>query len=397
MSQRLTNREDWQALREVPELVAAILSSDAPALRLQQQLRAKYEPRLVRLALQLVDSRKRASARFERSESMWFDRVGLEQASSEIVSRHKARRFEGLTWDLCCGIGGDALALGERGLVIAVDCDAARAQCCRWNAQTYDVGRNVAVIVADVGKLESFDGLVHIDPDQRAGGAKRSHRIEDSEPGRGYLEELVSKGRGGAIKLSPAANFLGKFMGCEIELISVHRECKQAVIWFGELAGELPAGQANLFRTTVLPDGATLSGHPLGTPFRQEPIGEFLFDPDPSVVRAGLVDVLAEEQGWWRLDDREEYLSGNSPADCPMARCFRVESVTTNRVKAIREAARSAGFGPVEIKCRHVPVDADKLRRKLKLDGDRPGVILVARIGGRTRAVIAERLQQTVA
>lgn len=397
MSDRLTNWGAWLALREVPELVAAILSSDESALRLQGQLRAQYEPQLVRLALQLVDCRKRAAARFERSESMWFDRVGLEQASSEIVSRHKARRFEGPTWDLCCGVGGDALALGERGLVIAIDCDAARAQCCRWNAQTYGVDGNVAVVVADVGKLGPLDGLVHIDPDQRAGGRKRSHRIEDSEPGRGYLEELIGRVEGGAIKLSPAANFLGKFMGCEIELISVQRECKQAVIWFGGLAGELPPGQANLFRTTVLPDGATLSGHPLGVPFRLEPIGEFLFDPDPSVVRAGLVDVLAEEQGWWRLDDREEYLSGKSPAECPMAQCFRVVSVTTNRVKAIREAARSAGFGPVEIKCRHVPVDADKLRKKLKLDGDRPGVILVARIGGRTRAVIAERRERSVA
>ena len=74
-----------------------------------------------------------------------------------------------------------------------------------------------------------------------------------------------------------------------------------------------------------------------------------------------------------------------------MAQCFRVEQVTNNRVRAIRDAARAAGFGPVEIKCRHVRVDAERLRRKLRLDGDRPGVILVARIDGRTRAVIAQR------
>jgi hypothetical protein len=37
-------------------------------------------------------------------------------------------------------------------------------------------------------------------------------------------------------------------------------------------------------------------------------------------------------------------------------------------------------------------VDAEVLRRKLKLDGDRPGVVVVARIQGRTRAVIAHRV-----
>lgn len=391
MSGWQTDWKRWIALREAPELLASILASHAPELRLQEELRVTYEPDLVRLALTLVDARKRAEGRFDRCEAMWFDRIGLEQASSEIVSRHKAGRFEGRTWDLCCGVGGDALALADRGEVIAVDRDAARVQCCRWNTQVYGVDEKVAVAVADVGKLGRLDGLVHIDPDQRAGGRRRSHRIEDSEPGRGFLEELVGTAEGGAIKLSPAANFLGKFAGCEVEVVSVQRECKQAIIWFGSLAGNLPQGQPNLFRTTVLPSGETMAGHPLGVPFRQEPIGQFLFDPDPSVVRSGLVDVLAEKHGWWRLDDREEYLSGPAAVESPMAQCFRVEQVTNNRVRAIRDAARAAGFGPVEIKCRHVRVDAERLRRKLRLDGDRPGVILVARLDGRTRAVIAQR------
>ena len=57
---------------------------------------------------------------------MWFERTGLEQATAEPVARHKARRFAGRTAtviDLCCGIGGDTLALADWAEVVAVDLD----------------------------------------------------------------------------------------------------------------------------------------------------------------------------------------------------------------------------------------------------------------------------------
>jgi hypothetical protein len=392
----MSDWDRWIGLRSAPELLLAVQEGAGAELGLQDRLRQRFDADLVRTVFQLCDARSRADSRFSRGEEMWLDRVGLEQATSEAVAIHKAQRFSGLTWDLCCGIGGDALALGARCDVVAVDRDPARALCCHWNSGVYEVGDRVAVLVADIRQLGPFGGLVHIDPDQRPDGRRRSHRIEDAEPGREYLEELVSvrsgSPEGGAIKLSPAANFLGKFSGCEVELVSLGRECKQAVIWFGALAGPPPAGQPQLFRATSLPTGETLCGHPLAVEFRMEDPGEYLLDPDPAVVRSGLVDRLAEVCGGWRLDDREEYLSADVPSQTSLAQCFRIEAVTANKTRAIRDAARAAGFGPLEIKCRHVGVDADVLRRKLKLEGDRPGVVIVARIKGRTRAVIAHRV-----
>ena len=393
MNQQLSEWDRWLGLRAAPEILEAVAEGGQAELGLQDRLRKQFHEDLVRLAFRLTDNRKRAAGRFRLNESMWFDRVGLEQASSETVSNHKALRFEGAaTWDLCCGVGGDALALGAKGDVFAVDRDPARALCARWNTDLYGVGSRVCVVVADVLKMNEFQGLVHVDPDQRAGGHARSHRIEDAVPGRDYLDALTVQAEGGAIKLSPAANFLGKFAGCEIELVSVGRECKQAVVWFGALAGPPPVGQPQLFRATSLPSGETLEGHPLSAPFRKDAPGGFLLDPDPAVVRSGLVDRLAEVCDGWRLDDREEYLSTDRPAETSLAQCFKVETVTANKPRAIRDAARELGFGPLEVKCRHVAVDAEVLRRKLKLDGDVPGVVIVAKIDGRTRAVLATRV-----
>jgi hypothetical protein len=398
MNRPLSEWERWVGLRGAPELLSAVSEGDLAELGLQDRLRKTFDPDLVRTAFTLLGARQRAVGRFVLGSEMWFDRVGLEQATGEAVALHKASRFEDRVWDLCCGIGGDAIALGGHCDVVAVDRDPGRALCCRWNVDACGVGSRVGVVVGDIKRMGGLSGLVHIDPDQRQGGGRRSHRIEDAEPGREYLEQLSAGGGsgggvpGGAIKLSPAANFLGKFAGCEIELISVGRECKQAVIWFGDLAGRPPVGQPQLFRATSLPANETLEGHPLSAPFRLDSPGEFLLDPDPAVVRAGLVDRLAEVSGGWRLDDREEYLSAGEPSRTSLAQCFRIETVTANKPKAIREAARAAGFGPIEIKCRHVPVNAEALRRKLKLDGDRPGVVIVAKIAGKTRAVIAHRV-----
>lgn len=382
----------WKALEAAPQLVREAATSQEPELRLQQRLRKRFDADVVRDALQLADLRQRATARFTRGEEMWFDSVGLQQATAEIVAQHKATRFEGPVQDLCCGIGGDALALARRGPVLAVDRDPGRGLCCSWNARLHGVTEQLRVLVADVEQLEVRTDLVHIDPDQRARpGGRRTSRIQDAVPGKEFLDALQKRVAGGAIKLSPAANFLGYFPDCEVELVSLKGECKQAVVWFGDLAGARPEDQRQLFRATVLPDAATISGHPLTSPLRVEPPGEYLFDPDPAVVRAGLVDVLAETYGLWRLDESEEYLGGCEPMKTPFARCFRIEAVTLQRTRAIREAARVADFGPVEIKCRHVPVDADAMRKKLKLGGNEAGVILVARIDGRTRAVVARR------
>ena len=123
------------------------------------------------------------------------------------------------------------------------DRDPARALCARWNTDLYGVGSRVCVVVADVLKINEFQGLVHVDPDQRAGGHARSHRIEDAVPGRDYLDALTVQAEGGAIKLSPAANFLGKFAGCEIELVT--RLTKQRFVSFASPCDSLTQTKLN--------------------------------------------------------------------------------------------------------------------------------------------------------
>lgn len=377
-----------------PELLEEIGSSSDSELSLQNRLRQRYPADLVRAACTLTDLRRRASGKFSRAARMWFDRVGLEQATSEAVARHKSRRFAKATqrmpsstvFDLCCGIGGDALALSEElEHVIAVDRSPAACLRTRLNAEVYGVVENIETLVTDVEQVDVAGTYVHIDPDRRA-GRDRALRLDDYQPGLEFLLRLIEITPGGGIKLSPASNFGGKFPGCEVELISLHGECKEATVWYGTLAGDQPA------RATLLPSGFTLTADPWQHRARPVALGRFLYDPDPAIVRAGLVDALTDALPLHRLDASEEYLTGETLVESSAVTAFEVLADLANNPKEIRRYFRQADFHEVEIKCRHVPVAIDEVRRKLPLHGRDKGVLCFARVQGKTRAIVARRL-----
>jgi SAM-dependent methyltransferase len=312
----------------------------------------------VRAALTLAGLRHQARTKFTRADQMWFDRTRLEQSTQELVARHKAQRFarcsDQTVLDLCCGLGADALAIAEQARVLAVDASPLATWYTRQNAAVYEVAERVGTLVSPAESVEVTGRFVHLDPDRRTNGQRQV--------------------------------FGGKFAGCEIELISVQGECKEATIWFGALRDPAP------FRATVLPSGATIAGDPWDYRPRVTPLGPYLFDPDPAVVRAGLVDCLAESIGLTRIDDAEEYLTGDQPVRSPFVRGFEVLADLTNNPTEIRDYFRKSSFGQVEIKCRHIRVDADAVRRKLPLPGKEPGVLLFVRAAGKARAIVARRL-----
>lgn len=373
-------------LRAHPELFAQIAAHQGTELSLQKILRETFAPELVAAAIQLSELRERGTVKFSRTSNMWFDRTGLEQATPEAVAVHKARRFSGTVLDLCSGIGGDSIALAEHCHVTAIDLNPAACLRCWWNAEAYGVQPNLQVECGDVELYDPGAHLVHLDPDRRPGSGGRTVRLEDAVPGLPFLKELIRKARGGAIKLSPAANFIGKFPEAELELVSLNGECKEATLWFGELA------EPGLWRATVLPAGESLAGNPLDSWSETAEPGRFIYDPDPAIVRSGMIELLAERLELFRLDDAEEYLTGPNLVESPFVRAFEVIDVLPYKEKEIRRYFRDTEFGQLEIKCRHIPVPIESLRKKLRLEGNQPGVLIVARVAGSSRAIVCRRV-----
>lgn len=384
-------------LRATPGIFAQIANWTGTELALQKQLRSEYSDALTRAALQLAGLRTRAREKFSRASELWCDRQSLEQSTNEAVAQYKAERFAeciaaddpGLpVVDVCAGIGGDALSLARELPVLAVERDPLIATLLTWNAELYGVAERVQTRVVDARELDLAGRWLHLDPDRRPGTGGRVWRIEDYEPELDQLRAWMAAARGGALKLSPACNFAGKFhdLSVETELISLRGECKEATIWFGDLVDE------PLWRATVLPEGATIAGYPSSALAEQSALRGYLYDPDPAVVRAGLVDLLAETEGLARLDREEEYLTSEELFDTPFAQAFAVVAELPNNDREIRAQVKAQHWHEIEIKCRHVPVKAAQVRQKLTLDGTGSGTLFIAKIQGRTRAILARRV-----
>lgn len=387
-SESSSDLECFRQIHERHEIFELIQDHSGTEFQLQKLLRKNYSQELVRGALTLAELRTRGRAKFSRADQMWFDRKSLEQATPELVSQHKASRFSGTVYDFCCGMGGDLVALANNATVIGVDLEPLLCQFAYWNSEVYCVSESVSVMNSPIEEIQDREGYLHIDPDRRPGSGGKVIRIEDYLPGLETLLELIPQFQGGAIKLSPASNFGGKFPETEVELISLNGECKEATVWFGELAGEQEYRATAISKTGEV---NSIAGHPLDAFVDVTEPRSYIYDPDPSVVRSGLLDVAANQYSLNRLDSEEEYLTSTDPIDSPFFRRFKILAELPNNDREIRKYFRTASFGQLEIKCRRIPVSIEGTRRKLSLKGDVAGVLIIARLKGKARALICER------
>ena len=273
--------------------------------------------------------------------------------------------------------------------VVAVDLDEGMTRRARWNAEVHGVGHRLAPLRARVEETAiPPDCLVHIDPDRRAHSTTRARSIDGYAPGLGTLHALVAQARGGAIKLGPACDFEAAFAGLpvEIEVVSLGGECKEATVWFGDLAGATR-------RATCLPDGATWTDRdaPPSAPRLADRPCDWVFDPDPSLGRAGLLDGFAAAHGLARLGPSCDLLTGPDRVDSPFLSAFEVDETMPLDLKRLRRAVADRHLGPLEIKTRGLDLRPEDLRKTLRPDGPNPATLLLVGGRGPSMAIVARR------
>ncbi|NLE38246.1 MAG: hypothetical protein GX621_09505 [Pirellulaceae bacterium] len=360
-------------------------------------LRRELSAERTHLILEQLELRRRARAKFVLADRMFFTRLGLEQATDQVVATYKARRLDGgVTFDLCCGIGGDLAALGVRGPAIGVDRNRMHALLARENARVAGKGGDVAVVVGDVTELHLDENIVwHLDPDRRADG-RRSTQVAFHSPGLGVIEGMRGRDPDAAIKLAPAADPPAEWQAAaELEWISRQHECRQLVAWFGHLAEQPGLRRATILRATTLadePEAYCLIGRPGRPREASGQIGRYVFEPDSAVLAADLTGELADQHALSALTVGGGYLTGDEPIESPLMARFEVlESLPFDKRRVKRLLAQRE-FGRLEIKFRGVPIQPDTLRRQLRVKGDVSGVLLLARRGESVTAIVARRL-----
>lgn len=374
---------------------------EGDTLREMERLRQRVPPERGRAALELALLRRRAGAKFPAAARLYFTREALEQASAAPVAAHRATRLapRGHVADLGCGIGGDTLALATAGArVTAVERDPLRLAMARANAEALGLSERIDWRLSDlaVAAPPPSDALFS-DPGRRAGGQRRFD-VESYDPPLSRVLAWRAYNPALAVKVAPGIDLAALPADAEIEFVSLDGELKEAVIWCGPLAQV--ARRASLLRAEANGQVATYTlwaGH--GAVHPTAPLAEpdaFLYEPDPAVIRAGLVTDLALQLEAAQLDPTIAYLTAPTCVATPFARAWRVLEWFPFSLKRLRARLRELGAGPVTVKKRGSPLDSDALARQLSGPGTRPLVVALTQVRGRPVALLCDAPVPTV-
>jgi len=379
------------------------------SLKLSESLRARgYAPELVSAALTQAKLRTQARAKFgEFAGHMVFTRNGLEQATRWSVAALHARRFAQahLTHiaDLGCGIGADSLALAalER-TVTAVDKDELTAAVATVNLTGWP---RTAVLCGDVETLDlagldngAPDG-VWLDPARRVTGSGRTQRVFDPEafsPPLSFVTGLAGEGLAVGAKLGPGIPHEHIPDGAEAQWVSDHGDVVEVVLWFNAVRRPEVARAALVLGSHA--DGtataAELTSESWESPAPEGEllgeVGEYFYEPDGAVIRAGLVTDLARALDARLIHPTIAYLSGDELHESPLATAYRVREVLGHNVKTLKKWVRDHNVGTLNIKKRGTDVTPEQLRRQLAPRGTEQATLVMTRLqhDGRERRVV---------
>ena len=263
-----------------------------------QVLNRLYPADLARAALETAILRLEAVKKFPGANRMYFTRQALEQASSSEVSNYRAERFQpfDVKADLGCSIGGDTLSLAAAGFTTGIDLNPLRLAIAQANVQALGLSNKIIFLQADLfaslpltpaPSSLSPNIALFFDPARRVDG-RRIFRVNDYVPPLRIINAWLPRFPAIGVKISPGVNLaeLGSY-DAEIEFISLRGELKEAVLWFGPL-------KTARRRATILPGDHTLISDNEPDVQLSEPRAT-IYEPDPAVLRAGLVRTLGSK------------------------------------------------------------------------------------------------------
>lgn len=368
-------------------LAAAQALSGLDPLQAGERLRRDHDPALAAAALQQLELRSRANAKFgDDTAHVLLTRDGLEQATRAVVAQWRAAELQARgvqrVVDLGCGLGSDALACARQGIgVVAVERDPVTAVFARANLSPYGVEVQVGEAEELAPSLLGEGTAVLADPARRTGRG-RTWQVSDFTPSYELVTDLV-RTHGGVVKFGPGLPYGLVADDLDATWVSDRHDAVEVSLWG-------PGGSAER-SAVVLPTGDRLvvdaeAEAGVGG------LGRWLVEPDPAVIRAEDVDTLAVRIGGRRLARQIAYLACDEPVATPYGTVFEVLESFAWKEKLLRAWVRDHDIGTLEIKKRGIEVDPSQLRRRLKLSGTASATVVITPTPEGARVLVVRRV-----
>lgn len=390
------------------ELAQTALKAGTDPLKLASDLERRFSlPASYRTACALqAELRNRLELRWGSAPNWLLTRDGIEQATHPLVRKWRSQKLAGIPVnsiaDLGCGLGFESATFAEHGLkVIAVERDPEVHAIVQKNlagteVRKFDVVENSNQLMEVLDSVES----IFIDPARRDSKAARNisgnsgNRISDPRdwsPSWDWILQLAKQHPKLIAKVAPGINHDLLPFDSHTYWFAIRGSLVEASVWF-------PGFGINPGKTAItinrFGDLESISSDDAKTDELTN-IGRYVLDASPAVTRAGLVQHLAARTNSSRIDENLGFLTCEiEPEESGLFSTYEVIEVLEFDEQKIAGALKKNLAYDVQIISRGYRGDVELLTKKLKkgLVGDKLICLLLARIGEKTQAILAQRV-----
>lgn len=358
--------------------------------------------------LQQVEGRERTAEKlptFATIEDWWYPvRLSCEQCSSELAARYKASLissdrlsranlgFQVSNFvDLTGGYGVDTYFLSEQ--FQHTDYVEQNAELCRiaeHNKGLWVTGYGLREISVHNTSAEEFLAsageydLIFIDPARRDSHGGKVFRLEDCTPNVvDLLPTLLAHGKRVMIKLSPmldltqAVTSLSQ-VSWDIYVVAIKNEVKELLLLSGG-TGRITAidlakkEQVFVFTKDEEQKAQSAIGH------LSLEIGNYLYEPNAAILKAGAYKLVAERFGLHKLDINTHL--------------YASATLIPNFPGRIWKIVDKQDLKQANVLCRNYPLTPEQVKKKLHLRDGGTAYVIGCRVAGKPTLLFAERVE----
>jgi len=310
--------------------------------------------------------------------NLLYTPLALEQSSGERTAVYKASLMSGKKLiDLSGGLGVDTIFFA-RIFQEVVYCERDSLLCAvvEHNLKVSGMANVVVKNSESISLLakypdDSFD-WIYVDPARREQG-QRSIALEAASPDVVACHNLLlQKAPKVCIKASPVLEISGlkKLLPAlhTIIVVSVDRECKEILLLLertypsdGPVQVKAVCLNADSEGITEIVGGGD-APRGVGTAVK-----EYLYEPDPAIIKGRLSGVLARDSGLQFVNQNVDYLTSDRKIEAFPGRSFRVVECVPYKPKSFRAFLDRHAIARASIQRRDFPLSAEELRKKYRL------------------------------
>jgi len=350
----------------------------------QLALRGTKDPQVdLPFALQQIEGRQKAEGKlpehFAHEDILYPVTQSMEQCSSAVTAGYKAALIEGDSMaDLSGGFGVDTFAFARCFQHCAyIEPQAELCDIVRHNAMVFGLD-NIELFQGTMEEQIEHIGQVdwlYVDPSRRDSHGRRVVTLEACTPNLTQcLPQLRTHARMGLlVKLSPLIDLNSTLRQLpetkEIHVVAVNGECKEVLflLRFDNILAETPVQirATNIVQGKSVPFDFTIEEENAAHPELASDLGEYLYEPNAAIMKAGAFKCIATRFGIHKLHPHSHlYTSDTLLPDFP-GRVFNIKNHIPFGKRAAATIAELTDKANVSV--RNFPLTAEELKAKLKL------------------------------